>query len=63
MGSLRKYSLERLLQKYFIQDQNLFRSKGVPVQEVAIPPVVDGPGGESHPKREHFCSHQDPVDN
>ena len=60
---LGKYSLERLLQKYFIQDQNLFRSKGVPVQEVAIPPVVDGPGGESHPKREHFCSHQDPVDN
>ena len=31
--SLRKYSLERLLQKYFIQDQNLFRSKGVPVQD------------------------------
>ena len=59
--SLRKYSLERLLQKYFIQDQNLFRSKGVPVQEVAIPPVVDGPGGESHPKREHLCSHQDQL--
>ena len=44
------------------QDQNLFRSEGVPVKEVAVLPVMDGPGGESH-HQEHFCPHQDSVEN